>query len=169
MQIFFLLSTFLAACYAVPAVTEKLPVNYGYAYAVDLDSATSYQAFSCMKSYGYRAVFIRGYNPSGMGSFDLNCVSNVRNANQAGLGTEVFMTPQPRSTKRGSQQFLELYQGLKSANMQVNTIWLQVTSPINWDTNRQQNINFLNEIITTANVLSLLHFRKLVESFNEIF
>ncbi|KHJ84997.1 hypothetical protein OESDEN_15282, partial [Oesophagostomum dentatum] len=145
-------STLWAISLAKPADNaEKLPSNYGYAYAVDLDSATSYQAFSCMKSYGYRAVFIRGYNPSGMGSFDLNCVSNVRNANQAGLGTEVFMTPQPRSTKRGSQQFLELYQGLKNANMQVNTIWLQVTSPINWDTNRQQNINFLNEIISTAN------------------
>ncbi|KHJ84459.1 hypothetical protein OESDEN_15827 [Oesophagostomum dentatum] len=124
MQIFFVLSSLWAISLAKPAVNEeKLPSNYGYAYAVDLDSATSYEAFSCMRSYGYRAVFIRGYNPSGMGSFDLNCVSNIRNARQ----------------------------GLKSANMQVNTIWVQVTSPINWDTNRQQNIIFLNEIITTAN------------------
>ncbi|KHJ81071.1 hypothetical protein OESDEN_19245 [Oesophagostomum dentatum] len=84
MQIFVVFSTLWAISLAKPAANEeKLPSNnYGYAYAVDLDSATSYAAFSCMRSNGYRAVFIRGYNPSGVGSFDINCVNNIRNANQ---------------------------------------------------------------------------------------
>ncbi|EPB73219.1 hypothetical protein ANCCEY_07680 [Ancylostoma ceylanicum] len=90
------------------------------------------------------------YDPTGLGRFDLNAVNNIRNASKAGLGTEVFMTPQIRSSKRGSQQFRELYDGLRRGSIVVRTVWLQVTSPVNWDSNSQTNIYFLNDIITAA-------------------
>ncbi|CAJ0608315.1 unnamed protein product [Cylicocyclus nassatus] len=123
---------------------------YNYAYAVDLSGALPYNTFNCIKSNGYSAVFVRVYDPSGVGMFDANAVNNIRSAYQAGLGTEVFMTPLLRSMKRGSEQFRELYDGLRYGNIQVRTVWVQVTSPVNWGPNTQENINFLNDIIMAA-------------------
>ncbi|EYB95666.1 hypothetical protein Y032_0157g3202 [Ancylostoma ceylanicum] len=150
MQILIILPALLAVCLANVIPEPVLAASSGYAYAVDLDRAATPTAFTCMKRSGYSTVFIRAYDPTGSGRFDLNAVNNVRNANKAGLGTEVFMTPQIRSSKRGSQQFRELYDGLRRGSIVVRTVWLQVTSPVNWDINSQTNINFLNEIITAA-------------------
>ncbi|VDM70500.1 unnamed protein product, partial [Strongylus vulgaris] len=130
---------------------SHLTASNSYAYAVDLDRPVSLTVFTCMKKAGYSTAIIRAYDPSGSGRFDVNAVSNIRNANQAGLGTEVFMTPSPRSSKKGSQQFKELYEGLKNGKINVKTVWLQVTSPINWGSNSKENIYFLNDIITMAN------------------
>ncbi|CAJ0598879.1 unnamed protein product [Cylicocyclus nassatus] len=96
---------------AAPAANQTF---YNYAYAVDLSGAVPYNIFTCIKSNGYSVVFIRVYDPSGVGMFDANAVNNIRSAYQAGLGTEV-------------------------------------TSPVNWGPNTQENINFLNDIIMAAN------------------
>ncbi|EPB71451.1 hypothetical protein ANCCEY_09468 [Ancylostoma ceylanicum] len=151
MKVLFVLSVILATCLA-KAVTSDGIVNAaaGYAYAVDLAVPVSFSAFSCMKQYGYKTVFIRAYDPTGAGRFDTNSVNNIRSANQAGLGTEVYMTPQPHSNKRGSEQFRELYEGLRSGKIQVRTVWVQVTSPVNWGANSQANIYFLNELLSMA-------------------
>ncbi|VDM84681.1 unnamed protein product [Strongylus vulgaris] len=106
---------------------EQKAASTSYAYAVDLDRPVSLAAFSCMKKAGYKTAIIRAYDPAGSGRFDVNAVSNIRNANQAGLGTEVFMTPLLRSSKKGSQQFRELYEGLKNGKINVKTVWLQVS------------------------------------------
>ncbi|VDK60732.1 unnamed protein product [Cylicostephanus goldi] len=71
----------------------------------------------------------------------------------AGLGTEVYMTPQPNSVKTGSQQFDEMYGGLKNANINVRSVW--VTSPVNWFSSSTSNINFLNSILSRANQYGL--------------
>ncbi|RCN43407.1 hypothetical protein ANCCAN_10598 [Ancylostoma caninum] len=150
MRILFILQALLATCLANVISEPLVAASSGYAYAVDLDRAVSPSAFTCMKRSGYSTVFIRAYDPTGSGRFDVNAVNNIRNANKAGLGTEVFMTPQIRSSKRGSQQFRELYDGLRRGNIVVRTVWLQVTSPVNWGANNQANIYFLNDIIATA-------------------
>ncbi|ETN77194.1 hypothetical protein NECAME_03294 [Necator americanus] len=121
-----------------------------YALAVDVRVSVPSSAFSCMKKYGYKTVFVRGYDPTGDGKFDSNAVDNIHNANKAGLGTEVFMTPQPRSDKKGSQQLVELYEGLKNGDIKVKTIWVQVTSPVNWFPDTKINIDFLNDILSAA-------------------
>ncbi|CAJ0591000.1 unnamed protein product [Cylicocyclus nassatus] len=41
------------------------------------------------------------YDPSGVSMFHANAVNNIRSPYQAGLGTEVFMTPLLRSVKQG--------------------------------------------------------------------
>ncbi|CAJ0608322.1 unnamed protein product [Cylicocyclus nassatus] len=92
----------------------------------------------------------RAYDPADNGKFDVNAVSNIRNANQAGLGTEVFMTPFPRSNKKGGEQFRELYEGLKDGKIDVRMVWLQVTSHVNWRPNSNENIYFLNDIKAMA-------------------
>ncbi|VDM72928.1 unnamed protein product [Strongylus vulgaris] len=70
------------------------------------------------------------------------------------------MTPQPNSAKSGIQQFDEMYSGLKNANINVRSVWVQasvdrVTSPVNWFTSTSTNINFLNSILSRANQYGL--------------
>ncbi|VDM80782.1 unnamed protein product [Strongylus vulgaris] len=60
------------------------------------------------------------------------------------------MTPAPRSNKTGSHQFRELFEGLRDSNVTVRAVWLQVTSPVNWESNVDDNIYFLNDVISMA-------------------
>ncbi|WKX93693.1 hypothetical protein Q1695_011172 [Nippostrongylus brasiliensis] len=60
------------------------------------------------------------------------------------------MTPSPTSSKTGATQFDELYNALISANINVRSIWLQVTSPINWPTNTSNNVAFMNSVLSRA-------------------
>ncbi|CAJ0598860.1 unnamed protein product [Cylicocyclus nassatus] len=147
---FWLLHKYINKSYVSILPEPILAASITYAYAVDLDRPVTVAAFECMKKSGYKAAIIRAYDPSNNGKFDVNAVNNIRNANQAGLGTEVFMTPLPRSSKKGGKQFKELYEGLKNGKIDVRTVWLQVTSPINWGSNSNENIYFLNDIIAMA-------------------
>ncbi|RCN25474.1 hypothetical protein ANCCAN_28813, partial [Ancylostoma caninum] len=130
MKLLFIFPVVVATCLAKAIAPEGVvKAAAGYAYAVDLEVPVPLSGFNCMKKYGYKTAFIRAYDPTGAGRFDTNAVNNIRNANQAGLGTEVYMTPQLHSNKRGSQQFRELYEGLRNGKIQVRTVWVQVTSP----------------------------------------
>ncbi|CAJ0597825.1 unnamed protein product [Cylicocyclus nassatus] len=150
MQKYLNLLSLVSLCLVKAAPTSN-QTFYNYAYAVDLSGPVPYNTFTCIKSNGYSAVFTRAYDPSGMGMFDVNAVNNIRSAYQAGLGTEVFMAPLLRSMKRGSEQFRELYDGLRYGNVQLKMVWIQVAFPVNWGPNTQENINFLNDIIMAAN------------------
>ncbi|ETN83224.1 hypothetical protein NECAME_17543 [Necator americanus] len=103
----------------------------------------------------YQGCHSRGYSPAGQGQLDPYACANIQNANLAGLGTEVYMTPLPFSTKTGIQQFDEMYGGLKNANINVRSIWVQVTSPVNWYSSSTTNINFLNSILSRASQYGL--------------
>ncbi|KAK5978448.1 hypothetical protein GCK32_021107, partial [Trichostrongylus colubriformis] len=59
------------------------------------------------------------------------------------------MVPDLHSSKSGSQQFMELYNGLKT-NFAVRAIWLQVTSPTLWSPSVLNNTQFITNIIATA-------------------
>ncbi|PIO70361.1 hypothetical protein TELCIR_07791, partial [Teladorsagia circumcincta] len=124
--------------------------RYAYAYAVDFSMPASAQVFNCLKASGYRTVFLRVYDPRGKGQFDAVSVSNIRQAFSARFGVEVYMTPQIRSTKNGTTQFAEIMYGLNSAGVKLNKVWIQVTSPVNWDPYPQNNVYFLNQIIAAA-------------------
>ncbi|KHJ82949.1 hypothetical protein OESDEN_17356 [Oesophagostomum dentatum] len=95
------------------------------AYALDFDVLASPAAFTCIRINQYSVVFLRGYNPDGNGGFDRNVTENIQNAFNAGLGTEVYMTPSLTSTKTGAQQFFEMYNSLR-LNYNVKAIWIQV-------------------------------------------
>ncbi|KAJ1353589.1 copper chaperone of lysine biosynthesis protein, partial [Parelaphostrongylus tenuis] len=86
----------------------------------------------------------------GQGQVDPAVVSNIQNAYSAGLGTEVYMTPQPNSRKTGAQQLDEAYNYLTSSGIRVVTAWIQVMSPINWSTNTRANVIFINSIVARA-------------------
>ncbi|VDO42026.1 unnamed protein product [Haemonchus placei] len=120
------------------------------AYAVDLSVLASTATYQCMKQSLYNVAFIRGYTGAYQGQIDPYSVMNIQNAAAAGLGTEVYMTPQPLSSKTGAQQFDEMYNMLIGANIYVKSIWVQVTSPNNWSTSSSMNVNFLNSILAEA-------------------
>ncbi|RCN34235.1 hypothetical protein ANCCAN_19924 [Ancylostoma caninum] len=136
----------------VPDMTApEVMATTTYAYALDVSVQMALSGAKCIKSSGYSTVFVRGYAPASNGLFDSAACSNVNNANSAGLGTEVYMTPQPRYTsKNGTQQFDELYNGLKKCNVVIRSVWIQVTSPVNWNSSPAFNVNFLNSIISRA-------------------
>lgn len=82
---------------------------------------------------------MRTYKPDGEGAFDQNVVSNVKNAfsgsfpylksrfiSLAGVSTEVYMEPQPNSTKWGFDQADEVHKQLKKNGVNVRRIWLMV-------------------------------------------
>ncbi|VDM58999.1 unnamed protein product, partial [Angiostrongylus costaricensis] len=73
----------------------------------------------------------------------------------AGLGTEVYMTPQPNSRKTGSQQFDEMYNYMTKSGIKIVTVWIQVTSPINWSTSIAVNVNFIDSITARQYGLSV--------------
>ncbi|PIO59538.1 hypothetical protein TELCIR_18998, partial [Teladorsagia circumcincta] len=68
-----------------------------------------------------------------------------------GLQAEAYMSPQPQSSKTGAQQFDEMYFNLKNANIDVQSVWIQVTSSDYWYVYKSVNVQFLNSILQRAN------------------
>ncbi|KAL6733480.1 hypothetical protein Aduo_004125 [Ancylostoma duodenale] len=136
----------------VPDMTAPdVMATTSYAYALDLPVQMSLSGANCIKSSGYSTVFVRGYSPAGSGIFESTACSNIFNANSAGLGAEVYMTPQPMySYYNGTDQFDNLYNGLKRCNVVIRSVWIQVTSPIDWNASPSSNVLFLNSIISRA-------------------
>nr|CDJ98453.1 Glycoside hydrolase domain containing protein [Haemonchus contortus] len=125
------------------------------AYAVDLSAPVSLSGFQCIRNNLYNVAFIRAYTPVGQGQVDPYACANIQNANAAGMGTEVYMTPQPNSAKTGAQQFDEMYSNLINSNIKVQSVWIQVTSPVNWYVTSSLNINFINSILSRASQYGL--------------
>ncbi|GMS92005.1 hypothetical protein PENTCL1PPCAC_14180, partial [Pristionchus entomophagus] len=133
-----ILSLLLASSLLYCASAQK------YAYGVDINQLGSASNFQCLRQNNYATVFIRGYKPDGKGAVDTNAVSNINMAFNAGLGIEVFMTPNPTSGKKADAQVNELVDALVKGGVTIRTIWIQVTSPINWDKKQATNVNFIN-------------------------
>ncbi|KAK6733620.1 hypothetical protein RB195_017398 [Necator americanus] len=156
MRTFAVFCSLAFSCFASPVVQQKSASELAtVGYAVDLSQGVTLSGFQCIRQSLYGVAFIRGYSPAGQGQLDPYACANIQNANLAGLGTEVYMTPLPFSTKTGIQQFDEMYGGLKNANINVRSIWVQVTSPVNWYSSSTTNINFLNSILSRASQYGL--------------
>uniref|UniRef100_A0A183FYR3 Glycoside hydrolase n=1 Tax=Heligmosomoides polygyrus TaxID=6339 RepID=A0A183FYR3_HELPZ len=95
-------------------------------------------------------VFSRAYTPAGQGQTDPYACANSKNADAAGLLSEVYMTPQPISTKTGAQQLDEILTMFSNCGVTVVSLWIQVTSPDNWSRTLSTNLNFLNSIFSRA-------------------
>ncbi|CAB3404610.1 unnamed protein product [Caenorhabditis bovis] len=167
-----ILATFVACSAAfvvpktLPFVDSSLPITFKgviaepapkvisnsatYGFAIDFSVPATLQQLQAVRQAGYNVVFIRGYTPAGQGTFDTNSVTSLRNAYSAGLGIEVYMTPQPASSKQGYQQLDEVYNGMTTNGITIRAIWIQVTSPANWPGTVQQHINFINSIVARA-------------------
>ncbi|WKX95977.1 hypothetical protein Q1695_012438 [Nippostrongylus brasiliensis] len=152
------LSVAVLSCFAGPIVQESAQQPSELlttAYAVDLSVPVTVAGFQCIKNNYYSVAFIRAYAPTGSGIVDAYACANIQNANSAGVGTEVYMTPQPSSSKTGATQFDEMYNNLRNSNINVRSIWVQVTSPVNWYASSTTNINFLNSILSRASQYGL--------------
>ncbi|KIH55503.1 hypothetical protein ANCDUO_14340 [Ancylostoma duodenale] len=146
------LSSLALSCFAIVYTEEGIAsLMNDQETAVDLSEPVSTSTFRCIRQNNVSVVFIRGYSSAGDGQFDRNAVTNIQNAFAAGLGTEVFMIPQPKSSKTGAEQFDEMYDGLKNNNIDIRSVWIQVTLPVNWHSNSTINVNFLSSILSRTN------------------
>ncbi|KIH48361.1 hypothetical protein ANCDUO_21571, partial [Ancylostoma duodenale] len=92
------------------------------------------------------------FSPYDHGSYENNVCESIRNANRAGLAVEVFMTPDVMIRDRnGAAQLDKLFSSLKSCNVYIRSVWLQVTSPINWPDQQSENVAFIEQVIARAN------------------
>ncbi|RCN34234.1 hypothetical protein ANCCAN_19923 [Ancylostoma caninum] len=133
-----------------PVVQEQPASELGTIYyAVDLSAPLPTSTFKCIQGISLYA-FLRAYSHSGQGQLDPVACSNIKNAYAAGLNTEAYMTPQPKSSKTGAQQFDEMYGGLRNCDISVKSIWVQVTYPVNWHASTTKNVDFLNGILIRA-------------------
>ncbi|GMR38792.1 hypothetical protein PMAYCL1PPCAC_08987, partial [Pristionchus mayeri] len=118
-----------------------------YSYAVDIAQVGPSNVFSCLKSNSYSTVFLRVYKPDGSGAVDTAGINNISPAFYAGLGTEVYMTANPTSSKSANSQVDELVKAFKNGGVQVRSLWLQVTSPLNWNKDQTKNLKFIQAVI----------------------
>ncbi|RCN34237.1 hypothetical protein ANCCAN_19926 [Ancylostoma caninum] len=124
-------------------------------YAVDLTGPLSQFDASCMKISQYSTVFLRAYAPSAIDGFESHVCQSIWNAQKAGLGVEVFMTPTRPSYQDGAEQFNQLYQGLQGCKINTKTVWLQVISPAEWGLSPRASIDFINQVLSQASVYSV--------------
>ncbi|EPB77543.1 hypothetical protein ANCCEY_03385 [Ancylostoma ceylanicum] len=156
MQVLVIVCSLALSCLASPVVQQQeASASDNFVYAVDVDVAVSVSQFQCIRKSLYDVAFIRGYSSTGQGQLDWYAPINIQNANAAGLKTEIYMSPQPRSTKTGAQQFDEMYGGLRNNNINIKTVWIQMTSPSNWYSNTTYNLNFVNDILARASQYNL--------------
>jgi len=154
MKTLLFLALVVGASLAAP-IEEDGSEKITYGYAVDLYAATSTSTFSCYERGNFKTAFIRVYKPDNGGTVDPNGPTNVQNANSAGMGVEVFMVPQPSGSKQGYVQLDEAYNYVTSHGVNLKSIWIKVTSPINWPSNQQNNANFIYSMLTRAQARGL--------------
>uniref|UniRef100_A0A7E4ZXM0 Lysozyme n=1 Tax=Panagrellus redivivus TaxID=6233 RepID=A0A7E4ZXM0_PANRE len=95
-----------------------------YNFAIDTANQGTLAAFKCIYNLGYKTSFIQVYNPTNSGSVSQYGNQNVVASSEAGLGTEIYVTPSP-SGKPAYQQFDEAYNSVRSYGINVVKIWLQ--------------------------------------------
>uniref|UniRef100_A0A914Z657 Lysozyme n=1 Tax=Panagrolaimus superbus TaxID=310955 RepID=A0A914Z657_9BILA len=132
-----------------PAPRLNASAKAAYNFAVDITAYGSASTFQCLYQQGYNAVFIQAYSPASGGSINPNLIQNLNNAAASRLGNEIYVTP--ATGKSGSTQFDTVFNKLKNSGINVRSIWLQVTSPINWSNNVQTNANLIQSFVSRAN------------------
>ncbi|RCN40627.1 hypothetical protein ANCCAN_13446 [Ancylostoma caninum] len=153
MQTVAILCLLALSCFASPVLQQQAASgSASIAYAVDVDWTVPSSAFECVRQSHYNVAFIQGYSGYSQGMVNQYAISNIKNANSEGLGTEVYMELQPKSSKTGAQQLDEMYGTLRNANINIRSVWVQVTDPMPnyWYSNTTLNINFLNSIFYRA-------------------
>lgn len=119
--------------------------EYGNAFTVY--TALSVKDYKCLRSHASVPV-IRVYAG---GKVDPNGLSNIQNAKSAGFAAmEVYVQPDPFSSKPGWQQFDESYEHVNK-QFSLQRIWLLVTDPRTWHSNPDANTNFMRSFVQEAN------------------
>ncbi|KAL3995394.1 hypothetical protein ACH3XW_25630 [Acanthocheilonema viteae] len=136
--------------FKIIANSELETPGNGYSQAIDISTQTDQNIFRCLFQKGFTVAFIRAYQANGNGGADSNCIANIYNAVNEGLGVEIYVEPQPRATKSGTEQFMEVYNFLTNNNIAVKAIWIKLTTPIIWPNNQVVNVNFINDFIMCA-------------------
>uniref|UniRef100_A0A1I7RWW1 Endo-1,4-beta-xylanase n=1 Tax=Bursaphelenchus xylophilus TaxID=6326 RepID=A0A1I7RWW1_BURXY len=118
------------------------------AFGFDSTDALTPEIAGCLKNSGYSAAFFRIFSD---GHGDMRGVENAVKASEAGIKLEFFVTP--RAVRGDAKRQLDLLADF--ANQQkigLKRVWLQVTSPHNWQRIWGHNVEFINDFITAGKV-----------------
>uniref|UniRef100_A0A914YQ70 GH18 domain-containing protein n=1 Tax=Panagrolaimus superbus TaxID=310955 RepID=A0A914YQ70_9BILA len=132
----------------VALIFFHVTTGQNYNFAVDISVAATPADYQCLYQKGYSAAFAQAYSPANGGSLNPNVIQNLYNSMKAKLGGEIYVTP--TITKDGKTQFDEVFNAVTAAGLEVVTIWLQVTAPITWSNNIQNNINIIQSFVDRA-------------------
>ncbi|CAI2354441.1 unnamed protein product [Caenorhabditis sp. 36 PRJEB53466] len=147
--------------YNIPQVEDAPEIPYDerdsptHAYGVDVAFHTFLSDMDCLRDQGYKTVFVRAFNPIGNGYFDREALNTINNAYDAGIGSEVYITPNINSSRSGADQVSLVYQNLYNNGVNVKSIWIQVTSPSNWKGTLVERIEFIQEMVQRVQDLGL--------------
>uniref|UniRef100_A0A1I7T5V5 Lysozyme n=1 Tax=Caenorhabditis tropicalis TaxID=1561998 RepID=A0A1I7T5V5_9PELO len=147
--------------YNIPEVQDapEIPLDERdsptHAYSVEIAFHTTQSDMDCIRDQGYKSVFVRALNPIGNTYFDVEVLNTINNAYQAGLGSEIYITPSINSTRSGGEQISLVYQNLHENEINVRSIWIQVTSPSNWEAPMAARIQFIQDMIQRSKDLGL--------------
>ncbi len=124
------------------------------AFGVDVSTAVSASAATCMKTkYNLTYGIARAWYSDGSG-FDHNCVESVKSWRAAGIDADVYMFPCSFGLS-ASDQVKTLMQELATNQVQFGRIWFDVeTNPdpkCAWSsTNKTANCEFMGELVKAA-------------------
>ncbi|CAD5225588.1 unnamed protein product [Bursaphelenchus okinawaensis] len=139
-----LLATAVASLPATPLPAGKIGTAPA-AFGIDTTYQLTASQVDCLVRSGYKVGFFRLYNRN---AGDRVGVSNVLAAYNGRLAFEVFVTPYPSGS--GSGQFESAYAFAKTNNLQLNRVWLQVTSPSQWSNTFSSNVRYINDFVRAA-------------------
>ncbi|CAB3398697.1 unnamed protein product [Caenorhabditis bovis] len=127
-----------------PKLGEFEKHSITHAYAIDIADAMSISQMNCLKFEGYRTIFVRAFFNN---SFDPNCVQNILNAHKAGLGIEIYIRPNVTAGIKAFEQVDSVVGELKKHSIDIRSIWIQVTSPIEWSQSELHRLMFIANMI----------------------
>lgn len=116
------------------------------ANGIDIATATTVSTFTCLKNAGNTFAIVRAYRSPG--SLDTNANTNLQNARNAGLATDVYMFP--CRGKNATSQVNEMISAISSSL--YSTVWIDVetnpSSGCSWTGHDSaSNCNFIIETI----------------------
>jgi len=119
---------------------------------VDVSSAITESAFSCLKGKGFTFASVRVYQSTG--HVDPNCAKTIHNAHLAGMSrVDGYIFPCPHCGD-GAKQIREVVSYLKSSSVQYEMLWLDIEGTQYW---KDQTFNriFFEDMVKQLNSLSV--------------
>uniref|UniRef100_A0A1I7RWV5 GH26 domain-containing protein n=1 Tax=Bursaphelenchus xylophilus TaxID=6326 RepID=A0A1I7RWV5_BURXY len=123
------------------------------AFGIDTTWPIDANQASCFARAGYKAGFFR---IASRGETDQTGITNVLKFYDASLAFEVYVTPSPLGY--ADRQFEQAYEFARLNNLNLNRLWLQITSPIQWDRRQSANVRFINDFVRAGKVRDFFVF-----------
>jgi len=121
-----------------------------YGHALDIEQQVRESDFKCLRDYGFTVAFLRFYTNEDDGSGDKVGIQNIKAARNSGLAFEGYVTPALNNRKSGTKQCHEAITIARENGFLFTRIWVQITSPANWNSDQSLNREFIKDFVVEA-------------------